>query len=107
MKEFTIEPEPPVNPDRIPVTEAHKRGVVDPMTGSLLRVPGTGDPVSPEACALGQSVFDGRMRYDLKLEYRRIETIKVERAIRARRWFARSRSCRSRAMCRIALPSNT
>ena len=79
VREFTIEPEPPVNGDRIPVTEAHKRGVSDPMTGSLLRVPGNGDPVSREACASGQSVFDGRMRYDLKLEYRRIETIKVDR----------------------------
>ena len=35
VKEFTIEPEPPINPERIPVTEAHKRGVFDPMTGSL------------------------------------------------------------------------
>ena len=79
VKQFSIEPEPPINPDRIPVTEAHKRGVVDPMTGSLLRVPGTGDPVSPEACSLGQSVFDGRMRYDLKLEFKRMETIKVDK----------------------------
>jgi hypothetical protein len=79
VKEFTIEPEPPVNPERIPVTDAHKRSVSDPMTGSLLRVPGTGDPVSPEACTQGTSVFDGRMRYDLKLEYRRIETIKVNK----------------------------
>lgn len=79
VKEFTIEPEPPVSPGRIPVTEAHKRGVADPMTGSLLRVPGTGDSVSPEACTLGQSVFDGRMRYDLKLEYKRIENIKVDK----------------------------
>lgn len=77
VKEFSIEPEPPVNLDRIPVTEAHKRGVTDPMTGSLVRVPGTGDPVSPEACNSGQSVFDGRMRYDLKLTYKRMETIKV------------------------------
>lgn len=79
VKEFSIEPEPPVNPDRIPVTEAHKRGVTDPMTGSLLRVPGTGDPVTPEACTGTTSVFDGRMRYDLKLEYKRIESIKVEK----------------------------
>lgn len=79
VKEFSIEPEPPVTPGRIPVTDAHRRNVSDPMTGSLLRVPGSGDPVSPEACALGQSVFDGRMRYDLKLEYRRIETIKVDK----------------------------
>lgn len=79
VKEFSIEPEPPINPDRIPVTDAHKRGVTDPMTGSLLRVPGTGDPVSPEACGIGQSVFDGRMRYDLRLEYKRIETVKVDK----------------------------
>lgn len=79
VKDFTIEPEPPINPGRIPVTEAHKRGVSDPMTGSLLRVPGTGDPVSPEACSQGQAVFDGRMRYDLKLEYKRMETIKVDK----------------------------
>ncbi len=77
VKEFSIEPEPQVTPGRIPVTDAHKRGVTDPMTGSLVRVPGTGDPVSPEACNSGQSVFDGRMRYDLKLAYKRIETIKV------------------------------
>ena len=79
VKEFKIEPEPPFNHERIPVTDAHKRGVADPMTGSLVRVPGTGDPVSPEACTQGQSVFDGRMRYDLKLEYKRMETIKVEK----------------------------
>lgn len=79
VKDFSIEPEPPVHPDRIPVTEAHKRGVTDPMTGSLLRVPGNDDPVSPGACASGQAVFDGRMRYDLKLEYKRMETVKVEK----------------------------
>ena len=32
------------NPDRVPVTEAHRRGVSDPMTASLMRVPGNGDP---------------------------------------------------------------
>ena len=42
IKEFAIDPEPPVDPDRLPVTDAHRRGVYDPMTGSMLRVPGTG-----------------------------------------------------------------
>ena len=41
VKEFGIEPEPPVDADRIPVTDAQRRGVYDPMTGSMLRVPGT------------------------------------------------------------------
>jgi hypothetical protein len=68
VKEFGIEPEPPVDADRVPVTEAHKKGVLDPMTASLLRVPGTGEVVSPEACRGSASVFDGRLRYDLKLD---------------------------------------
>ena len=79
VKEFSIEPEPPVDPDRIVVTEAHKRGVLDPMTGTMLRVPGTGDLLSPEACRTGSSVFDGRLRYDLKLEYKRMENVKAEK----------------------------
>ena len=50
VKDFGIEPEPPVDPDRIPVTDAHKKGVLDPMTSTLVRVPGTGEVVTPEAC---------------------------------------------------------
>ena len=37
VKEYGIDPEPPVDADRIPVTDAHKKGVYDPMTSSLLR----------------------------------------------------------------------
>ena len=79
IKEFAIEPEPPVDPDRIPVTEAHKKGVFDPMTGSMLRVPGTADPLSPDACRASAAVFDGRMRYDLKLDFKRMETVRAEK----------------------------
>src|ERR1700731_4792425 len=61
VKEYAIEPEPPVDPDRLPITDAHRRGVYDPMTGSMLRVPGNADPLSPEACRSGNSIFDGRM----------------------------------------------
>jgi hypothetical protein len=79
VKEYGIEPTPPVDADRIPVTDAHKKGVLDPMTSSLLRVPGNADPVSPEACRAGAAVFDGRMRYDLKLDFKRMETVKADR----------------------------
>jgi hypothetical protein len=78
VKEYGIEPEPPVDPDRLPITEAHRRGVYDPMTGSMLKVPGTGDPLSPEACHTGAPIFDGRMRYELKLDFKRMETVKAE-----------------------------
>ena len=79
IKEYGIDPEPPVDADRIPLTEAHRRGVYDPMSGSMLRVPGTADPVNPEACHVGAGIFDGRMRYDLKLDFKRMETVKAEK----------------------------
>jgi hypothetical protein len=79
VKDFAIDPEPPVDPDRIVVTEAHRKNVLDPMTGSMIRVPGTGDPLTPEACRVGTGVFDGRLRYDLKLDFKRMEVVKAER----------------------------
>jgi Protein of unknown function (DUF3108) len=82
VKEYGIDPPPPIDPDRIPVTDAHKKNVFDPMTASLLRVPGTGDPVGPDACHTGAAVFDGRMRYDLKLDFKRMEMVKAEKGYR-------------------------
>ena len=79
VKEFVIEPEPPVDADRIPVTDAQKHGVYDPMTGAILRVPGNGDVMSPDSCRTGAAIFDGRMRYDLKLDFKRIEGAKAEK----------------------------
>jgi len=79
VRDFSIEPEPPVDADRIPVTEAHRRGVYDPMTGSMLRVPGTADLMSPDTCRTAAGIFDGRLRYALKLDFKRMETVKAER----------------------------
>jgi hypothetical protein len=79
VKDTVIDPPTPPHPDRIPVTDAHRRGVTDPMSGTLARVAGTGDPVAPEACNRTMSVFDGRLRYDLKLAYKRMEMVRAER----------------------------
>ncbi|HZR76876.1 DUF3108 domain-containing protein [Bradyrhizobium sp.] len=79
VKEFGIEPVPPVDPDRIVVTDAHKKGVLDPMSSTLVRVPGTGDLLTPEACNASAAVFDGRLRYELKLDFKRMETVKAEK----------------------------
>jgi hypothetical protein len=79
VKDFSIDPTPPVDPDRVLVTDAHRKGVLDPMTGSMLRVAGNGELLSPDSCRTGAGIFDGRMRYDLKLDYKRMETVKAER----------------------------
>jgi hypothetical protein len=76
---YVVEPPLPPNPDRIPVTDADRRGVLDPMTSMLNRVAGSGDPVSPEACNRKVAVFDGRVRYDLHSEFKRMETVKADR----------------------------
>ena len=79
VTDYTAEPELVPVPDRIPVSEADRHGVVDPMTSALAHVDGTGDPVGPGACNRKVSVFDGRVRYDLQSEFKRVETVKAEK----------------------------
>jgi hypothetical protein len=79
VKEFKVEPPEDPDPKRIPVTEAQRHGVLDPMTASLVVMSGTGDVTSPHACERTVSVFDGKMRYDLKLAYKRTEKVKAEK----------------------------
>jgi Protein of unknown function (DUF3108) len=79
VKELSVEPPLNPSPDRIPVTDADRRNVLDPMTATLVHVGGSGDPVSPQACGRRAAVFDGRMRFDLKSEFKRIETVKAEK----------------------------
>jgi len=79
VKDVALDPLPSPNPDRVPVTDAHRRGVVDPMTAALVRVPGNGEVLSPETCQRSAAIFDGRMRYDLKLAFKRMDRAKAER----------------------------
>jgi hypothetical protein len=79
IKETVVNPPQSPSPDRVPVTEAHLRGVIDPMTSSLVRVPGTGDPLTAEACQRTISVFDGRMRYDLRFAFKRMDRVKAQK----------------------------
>jgi len=79
VKDLAIDPPTMPSPERIPLTDAHRRGVVDPMSAGLMRVAGNGDPMSPEACRRTLPVFDGRMRFDLQLSYKRIERVQAQK----------------------------
>ena len=79
VKDYAVPPPLKDSPERMPVTEAHRNGVNDPMTASLIRVPGNGDLMRPEACQRLISVFDGRMRYDLKLAFKRMDQVKADK----------------------------
>jgi hypothetical protein len=79
VKDLSVEPPLGPSADRIPVTDADRRNVYDPMTATIDPVGGNGDPVSPQACHAKVPVFDGRMRYDLRSEFKRMEIVKAEK----------------------------
>jgi len=79
VKEYKIEPPQEPDDERVPITEAHRQGVTDPMTGALARISGAGDIRVAEACQRKVAVFDGRMRYDLQLAFKRMDTVQAKR----------------------------
>jgi hypothetical protein len=79
VKEYKIEPPQDPNDERVPITDAHRQGVTDPMTGALARVQGTGDMRVAEACQRKVAVFDGRMRYDLQLAFKRMDSVQAKK----------------------------
>jgi hypothetical protein len=76
VKDYMAEPPTPPDPQRVPIQDAHRRNVLDPMTAAIIRVPGNGDTFVPQACNRKLAVFDGRMRYDLQLAYKRLDKVK-------------------------------
>lgn len=80
VTEVTAEPPYPPVSDRVPVTDAHRRGVLDPMTAGLMELAAPGqDLVSPEACRRTLHIFDGRQRFDLMLSFKRMEQVKADK----------------------------
>jgi hypothetical protein len=79
VKEYLADPPTIPSPDRVPLTDANRKNVLDPMTASLIRVPGNGDTFVPEACQRTLPVFDGRMRYDLQLVFKHLDKVRSER----------------------------
>jgi Protein of unknown function (DUF3108) len=65
------------NPDRVPLTDAHRKGVLDPMSAMLIPTPGVGK-VTSQACEREVAVFDGHARYDLRLAFKRFEDVKTD-----------------------------
>ena len=73
-----VDPPLETEPERVPITDEHRKGVLDPMTASLMRMPGNGDPLKPEACQRTLAIFDGRLRYDLQFAFKRMDHVKAD-----------------------------
>ena len=79
VKDFRADPPPDKVYERVPITDAQRHGVVDPLTASLMRAPGDGKALAPEACQRTLAIFDGRLRYDLQLAFKRMDTVKAKK----------------------------
>jgi Protein of unknown function (DUF3108) len=74
-----IDPPQDDDPERVPLTKAHEQGIFDPMTGSLVRVPGNDSLLTPKVCERKVSIFDGRLRYDLTLTFKRMDEVRADK----------------------------
>ena len=66
-----VEIDPPYQekPDRVPVKEADKRGVIDPMSALLMPAIASAGMTDPAQCRRTIPVFDGAMRFNVVLSY--------------------------------------
>src|SRR5215204_6514766 len=78
VKELSVEPPVIPDPHFVPLTEAHKRGIIDPISSAVVPRAGV-DGVGPEVCHRTIALFDGRTRFDVGLSFKRIERVKSER----------------------------
>lgn len=79
VKEASSDPPPDHDRERVPVSEADLQNVFDPMSATLLTVPGNGNPLTAEACQRTMPIFDGRLRYDLQLAFKRMDNVKADK----------------------------
>lgn len=82
VTDFDVRPPLPAVPDRVPVADADRHGVVDPLTAGLMPVPGTADMLSPAACQRTLPIFDGGHRYDMALSFKRMDAVAAEQGYR-------------------------
>ncbi len=66
-------------PDRIPLTPADRRNIIDPMSSLIMAVPGTGEVIGPQSCNRTIPIFDGGVRFNVLLAYTGTREVTVAR----------------------------
>jgi hypothetical protein len=79
VKDVAVDPPLIPSPDRVPVTDAHRKGITDPMTAAIMPVAGNGEVLTPDACKRKLAIFDGRQRADIDLVYKRMDRVKADK----------------------------
>ena len=69
VKAVEIMPPPEFHGERVPVTEANKRNILDPTSALIMPVPMSDALVGPAACDRTLPIYDGYARFDIALHY--------------------------------------
>ena len=66
-----VEITPPIDqkPDRVPVKDGDKKGVVDPVSALLMPAVSAGNLIDSANCNRTIPIFDGAARFDVVLSY--------------------------------------
>ncbi len=71
----SIEPPLEEKVDRIPVKDADKKGVIDPVSALIMPAVGSKNPTDPANCDRTIPVFDGASRFNVVLSYDETRTV--------------------------------
>lgn len=77
VKAVEIVPEPEWRPERVPVTEANKRNILDPTSALIMPVPVKETLVGPAACERTLPIYDGYARFDISLHYTGLKEVQM------------------------------
>jgi Protein of unknown function (DUF3108) len=77
VQAIDIAPPIDVKPDRVPLSETHKRGIIDPISAFLMPV-AVGKATSEAACNRSLPIFDGAARYDITMSYAGTRIVKLD-----------------------------
>lgn len=75
IRDLAVEPPLKEDAERVPVTAAHRRDVLDPLSAILVPVARRDGVAGPEVCDRTLPIYDGWTRYDVRLSYKRTDVI--------------------------------
>lgn len=71
--------EPLRKTERIPVSEADRQNVTDPLSAMLIATPSHDEMLAAGQCNHVLPIFDGQRRYNLTLSFKRADQLKIDR----------------------------
>lgn len=81
VSSVAVDPPFDEKPDRVPINDTHKRGIIDPLS-ALVMPQLAKDGLDPKNCDRTLPIFDGAQRFDVKLSYVGTENVAAEEGYR-------------------------